>query len=132
MFKVNNRNTKTRCEICSKLAIKTPEQRHWHRSGVFVVNFWTYFTPCSNISNFDFEQVNASWVTWKISICDDWSDKISSKWFGWGDMYLLYVMETNFFWIKHYTFSDCNLIKSNGSDKLYFFPEWIKSGLDLF
>ena len=24
MFKVNNRNTKTRCEICSKLAIKTP------------------------------------------------------------------------------------------------------------
>ena len=97
MFKVNNRNTKTRCEICSKLAIKTPEQRHWHRSGVFVVNFWTYFTPCSNISNFDFEQVNASWVTWKISICDDRSDKISSKWFGWGDMYLLYIMETNFF-----------------------------------
>ena len=24
-FKVNNRNTKTRCEICSKLTIKTPE-----------------------------------------------------------------------------------------------------------
>ena len=27
MFKVNNRNTKTRCEICSKLTIKTPEQQ---------------------------------------------------------------------------------------------------------
>ena len=27
MFKVNNRNTKTRCEICSKLTIKTPERR---------------------------------------------------------------------------------------------------------
>ena len=27
MFKVNNRNTRTRCEICSKLTIKTPEQR---------------------------------------------------------------------------------------------------------
>ena len=26
MFKVNNRNTRTRCEICSKLTIKTPEQ----------------------------------------------------------------------------------------------------------
>ena len=26
MFKVNNRNTKTRCEIYSKLTIKTPEQ----------------------------------------------------------------------------------------------------------
>ena len=28
MFKVNNRNTRTRCEICSKLTIKTPERRH--------------------------------------------------------------------------------------------------------
>ena len=27
MFKVNNRNTWTRCEICSKLTIKTPERR---------------------------------------------------------------------------------------------------------
>ena len=29
MFKVNSRNTRTRCEICSKLTIKTPERRHW-------------------------------------------------------------------------------------------------------
>ena len=28
MFKVNNRNNRTRCEICSKLTIKTPERRH--------------------------------------------------------------------------------------------------------
>ena len=27
MFKVNNRNTRKRCKICSKLIIKTPEQR---------------------------------------------------------------------------------------------------------
>ena len=27
MFKVNNRNTRTRCKICSKLTIKTPERR---------------------------------------------------------------------------------------------------------
>ena len=39
MFRVNNRNTRTRCEICSKLTIKTPQQRHWRRSGVFNVNF---------------------------------------------------------------------------------------------
>ena len=39
MLKVNNRNTRTRCEICSKLTIKTPERRHWRRSGVFIVNF---------------------------------------------------------------------------------------------
>ena len=38
LLKVNNRNTRTRCEICSKLTIKTPE-RHWRRSGVFIVNF---------------------------------------------------------------------------------------------
>ena len=38
MFKVNNRNTITRCEICWKLTIKTPEWRQWRRSGVFIVN----------------------------------------------------------------------------------------------
>ena len=38
-FGVNYRNTRTRCEICSKLTIKTPERRHWRRSGVFIVNF---------------------------------------------------------------------------------------------
>ena len=27
LLKVNNRNTRTRCEICSKLTIKIPEQR---------------------------------------------------------------------------------------------------------
>ena len=37
MLKVSNRNTRTRCEICSKVTIKTPER----------VNF---------------EQVNAGWV----------------------------------------------------------------------
>ena len=26
MFKVNNRNTRTRCKICSKLTIKAPER----------------------------------------------------------------------------------------------------------
>ena len=27
------------CEICSKLTVKTPEQCHWRRSGVFIANF---------------------------------------------------------------------------------------------
>ena len=39
MLKVNNRNTRTRCEICSKLTTKTPERRHWCHSGIFIVNF---------------------------------------------------------------------------------------------
>ena len=37
LLKVNNRNTRTWWEICSKLT--TPERRHWRRSGVFIVNF---------------------------------------------------------------------------------------------
>ena len=47
MFKVNNRNTRTRCEICSKLTIKTPERR--------------YFTPYSSVFIVNFEQINAGW-----------------------------------------------------------------------
>ena len=42
MFKFNNRNTKTRCEICSKLTIKTPERCQICTKvtgGVFIVNF---------------------------------------------------------------------------------------------
>ena len=39
LLKVSNRNTRTRCGLCSKLTIKTPEWRHWRRSGVFIVNF---------------------------------------------------------------------------------------------
>ena len=37
LFKVNNTNSRKRCEICSKLAIKTPEKRQRRRSGVFIV-----------------------------------------------------------------------------------------------
>ena len=60
LLKVNNRNTRTRCEICSKLTIKIPERRQCRRSGIFILNF-TYFTPCSSVSIVKFEQVNAGW-----------------------------------------------------------------------
>ena len=39
LLKVDKRNSRTRCEICLKLTIKTPERRQWPRSGVFIVNF---------------------------------------------------------------------------------------------
>ena len=39
LLKVNNRNTRTRCEIYSKLITKTQERRHWRLSGVFIANF---------------------------------------------------------------------------------------------
>ena len=35
MFKVNNRNTRTMCEICSKLTIRAPERRQ--------VSFWCLY-----------------------------------------------------------------------------------------
>ena len=56
MLKVENRNTRARCEICSKLTIKIPERRRCH-SGISVVNF-------EHISHLVlvFEQVCASWA----------------------------------------------------------------------
>ena len=39
LFKVNNRNPRKRCEICSKLTIKTAERHQWRRFGVFIVDF---------------------------------------------------------------------------------------------
>ena len=57
MFKVNNRNTRTNCDICSKLTIKTPERCHWRRSGVFIVNF-EHISFLVLVFLF-FEQVNA-------------------------------------------------------------------------
>ena len=39
LFQFNYRNTRKRCEICSKLSIETQERRQWSRSCVFIVNF---------------------------------------------------------------------------------------------
>ena len=38
-FKVSNRNTRKRCELCSELTKKTQERRQQRRSGVFIVIF---------------------------------------------------------------------------------------------
>ena len=62
LLKVNNGNTKKRCEICSKLTIKT-------------------LTPFSNVSIIDFEQVNVSWDTLfqhilLVVVITKWSEKI--------------------------------------------------------
>ena len=57
LLKVNNRNTRVRCEICSKLTIKTPERR---RSSVFISNF--EHISRSSVSIVNFEHGNADWV----------------------------------------------------------------------
>ena len=36
LFKVNNRNIRKRCEIYSKLTIKSQERLRWYRSGAFI------------------------------------------------------------------------------------------------
>ena len=60
LFKVNNRNTRTMHEICSKLTIKIPEQC---RSLLLTLSrfhtlFWCFIA--------DFEQVDAGWVSIKM------------------------------------------------------------------
>ena len=39
LFKVSNGNTRTVCEICSNLTIRTAERLRWRRCSVFVGNF---------------------------------------------------------------------------------------------
>ena len=60
LFKVNNRNARTKGGICSKLTIKVSEQHHWRCSGVFVVNFDPSHTFFS-VFIVNIEQVNACW-----------------------------------------------------------------------
>ena len=40
LLKVSNRNARTRCEICSKLTIKTPERRQWRHSILTVSKYF--------------------------------------------------------------------------------------------
>ena len=50
-----HRRTKTKCEICSKLTIKTPERCHWRCVGVFIVNFEhiSHLVPSVSIVNLE-------------------------------------------------------------------------------
>ena len=56
LFKVGNRSTRKRCEICSKLTTKIPE---WCRSGVLIVNF-ERISYSFNVFIMDIEEVNVS------------------------------------------------------------------------
>ena len=55
LFKVNNRSTRTTCEICWKLTKKIPDWCHAYCS------LRTYFTHCSDVCNIYFDQGNAGW-----------------------------------------------------------------------
>ena len=53
LLKVNNRNTRTRCEICSKLTIKIP--------GISIVNFEHISHVALVLFNVNLERVTAGW-----------------------------------------------------------------------
>ena len=59
-FKVNNRNTRKRPDICSKLTVKLPERCHWGRSCVSLLTL-NYFTPFASFLIVEFIQVNVCW-----------------------------------------------------------------------
>ena len=63
LLQVNNRNAKTRCEICSELIIKTPERR----------------TPYSNVSIVDFEHVITGWTLTFVEQLSNTIKKVSRK-----------------------------------------------------
>ena len=50
--------SRKRCEICSELTIKTPERRHWRRSGVFTVK--SEHISLSHIVYFEFLLCNVT------------------------------------------------------------------------
>ena len=66
---------------CSKSTIETLEKSMKYvrsRSGVFIVNFVHIFTPFSNVSIVNFEQVNVSWVmilAWNCISIWTWEEK---------------------------------------------------------
>ena len=55
MFKVNNRNTRTRSEVLAPF---------W----CLYCLLWTFFTPCSRVSIVNLDQVNVSWASMRVKI----------------------------------------------------------------
>ena len=58
-------NVTTATFTCSKSTINQHQNNVWNLfrliQDVLIVNFWTGFTSCSDVSNVDFKQINAGW-----------------------------------------------------------------------
>ena len=75
LLKVNNRNARTRCEICSKLTMKILKQRHWCRSGAFIEHishffliFYCYLSICNCRRDDEFDIYgNTFYPIWYVS-----------------------------------------------------------------
>ena len=57
MFGVGDGDTGAGCGVCFRLAIKTPERRHWRHSWL-----WPWVVPCSGVPVVDFGQRNIAWA----------------------------------------------------------------------
>ena len=73
LFKASNRNTRTKCEICSKLTIKTPEWRQSLRSSVLLLTsniFHTFFLSfycCFYLGFSAFGEVDEHLSSWLLN-----------------------------------------------------------------
>ena len=72
LLKFNNRNTRTKCGICSELKITTPKPER-HPFWCLCCQFWTYCIPYSCVSTTNIKYVIAGWIrcltrVW-ISVC---------------------------------------------------------------
>ena len=62
LFKVNNGDNRTICEICSRLTMQRAEKCQWRHFGIFLVNFEQIsFIIAVVFPVFYFEQVNGGW-----------------------------------------------------------------------
>ena len=71
MFKVNNRNTRKRCETCTKVTKKNTRTTSVTLFWCLYSKLWTYFTPLSSVLIVDFEQANFSWEV-SVKFCNAW------------------------------------------------------------
>ena len=66
LSKVKHENSRTICKICSKITVRTPEQRNCRHSGVFNVNFEQIHLLIRCFHCY-FVQVYASWyISYKV------------------------------------------------------------------
>ena len=99
MFKVNNRNTRTRCEICLKSL--------W----CLYCKLWIYFTPCSSVFIVNFEHVIAGWDL------PNWVLQLEQYFCGvylLGSKYFSITLKVTFFWfLAEISCSGAHLLKSD-------------------
>ena len=101
MFKVNNRNTRARCEKCSKLTIKTPERRRiW---DPFKYLWWNVFGKLP-ISGFNplivpgtFQRASSS-LLWLVPRCSIFHKQRRHK-FTINQLYVDFITKD---WKRHY------------------------------